>query len=344
MDRIIYTRILPVLLACAALLVFASCGESETETSSSGNITMAFSSPGQEPGDHGYLSYSGTLTVEDGNMTLYELTGVRLMKVSEVIRAQELTGYMGMRYRITRTVSRDAEGIFAGIAEGTREVQTFYLDSADDPIPLFDPESRSYEKGKGVFEWDGDRLISFTGYGPEGEAWVAGNKDVYEYYENGTLKSIRKGDWEHESLYFSEAEYYGEYDPVFALFPFLTAKFHAEYSIDESIPDGYNYDDNPSQYPEEPGTRYLYTADPEGGIGTIIQQKYDDAGWEDDIKIEAVYDSSGNIATLKLYLTHDWPEEPHIQIDFTIPSGMSITFGDLFFPPWKEVIVPFFED
>jgi len=340
------------LLSLILFFPVISCdsGSSNGDGSSSGTITVEISTPGFLPGEYGYQDYTGTLTVEDGNMTEYELTGRRFIGMADRDIVVIGSNYYAMRYKITRTVSREADGLFAGIAEATRELQYFYLETVDEEVPPFDPEGRGYEKGKGEFQWDANRLLSFTGYGMEGEVWIPGSKDVYEYYGNGKLESIRNADWDGESFYFSEAEWYSNYDTTFTDFPSLTWEFYASYEGDDpSIPESYNYATNPNVYDKQYHTQYSYTADSNGRIGTVIQQNYETGiraePWVNELKIEVSYDSSGNVSTVKLYFDDEgWPEDPTMQMDFSIPSGLGLSFEGLFFPPWNEVLFPFFED
>ena len=137
----------------------------------SGNITLKLSTPGLDSDQDGYATGTGTFVVEDGNLDSYEL----------VVKGYDAEdGYSGIRYKITRTKSRDASGFYAGILEGTMEMQIFPLNGIDDEVPAFDSSGDYYSKGKGELVWNENQLTSLTRYNWESGDWVLDDKTAFE--------------------------------------------------------------------------------------------------------------------------------------------------------------------
>lgn len=324
------------LLSIAVVFSLISCtgeGDGGGGGNASGNITLKLSTPGLDSDQDGYATGTGTFVVEDGNLDSYEL----------VVKGYD-DGPSGIRYKITRTKSRDASGFYAGILEGTMEMQYFPLGGIDDEVPAFDSSGDYYSKGKGELVWNESQLTSFTGYDWESGDWALGGKTAFEYYDNGTLKDIREGDYEDPDWFYDDADWYSEYDTTFTNYPTLIYDFGAS-AVQNSIPDGYDYLGNPDLYTKDKDIKYTYTPDSNGRIGTIEEQDWNGSAFENSMEIEITYDSSGNLSIAKIY--YDWDSdnqkwESALQLEFTVPSGLSFTLDNLFFPPWNEIILPFF--
>ena len=326
-----------VLLSIAVVFSLISCtgeGDGGGGGNASGNITLKLSTPGLSSDENGYATGTGTFVVKDGNLDSYEL----------VVKGPDADDeYSGIRYKITRTKSRDASGFYAGILEGTMEMQIFPLNGIDDEVPAFD-SSGDYYKSKGELVWNENQLTSFTGYDWESGDWVLGGKTAFEYNDDGTLKDIREGDYEDPEWFYDDADWYSEYDTTFTNYPTLIYDFGAS-AEQNSIPDNYDYLGNLDSYMKDKDIKYTYYPDSNGRIGTIEEQDWNGSAFENSMKIEITYDSSGNLSIARIY--YDWDSdnqewESALQLEFTVPSGLSFTLDNLFFPPWNDIILPFF--
>ncbi len=175
-------------------------------------------------------------------------------------------------------------------------------------------------------------------------------KAAYEY-EDGKLKSERFYSLNMEMLAiqgeeveFTKAYYYARYDN--ADFPnFQTEVWYYDTQNEGGIPDDYNYEIDPFGIREWSGDiKYEYTpdADDESRVGEYIIYINPD-GWIEDEKIGLTCDESGNLLSVDIYKPFDNEEGwiLDLRLDIVVPENLNFGFGELFFDPWHDLIIPF---
>ena len=351
-----------MLFSIGIILLLMSCAGSSVNSNE--NITIRFTSPGLSSNDDEYIDLTGTLSIENGSMGSYSLIG----KGTDVDDG-EIEHY-GVRYKIKNVNSKgiysglniedekEYKGItnvFEGLNEWIIEWQEFTLNSIDDAVPAFNPDdsnSKFYVKYKLAFSWNGDKLTTITAYDWDSESSTfetdPGSEKKFEYNDDGVLRDMRSsGEYNNGDWFYDEAYWYSSYDETFTNFPILIYEFGATGEQD-SIPDNYDYENNGSEYNKEKDTQYTYTSDSDGRIGTIIEEDWNGETRDYDSKIDITYDSSGNVSSFKIYEydseAENWQNSPSVQLDITVPSGLSFTLGNLFFYPGNMLITALYGD
>lgn len=184
------------------------------------------------------------------------------------------------------------------------------------------------------------------------EEWIIW-KAAYEY-ENGKLKSERFYSLNMEMLAiqgeeveFTKAYYYARYDN--ADFPnFQTEVWYYDTQNEGGIPDDYDYKANKDTLIHDwsGDIKYEYTpdADDESRVGEYIIYINPD-GWIEDEKIGLTYDESGNLLSVDIYKPFysrqglEWILD--LRLDIVVPENLNFGFGELFFDPWHDLIIPF---
>lgn len=316
----------------ALLFFFAGeCGF-EPETPASGNIVIIFSTPGIDTEDDGYLSGSGTLVVEEGDLKSYDLA-IKETEYGEVLE------YWGKRWSFQMAGLWSVQSIFNNITSIDGEEQEFELDDIDDEIPLFGEDSTTWTA---TVTWNDDGTV-------KGVETVSGEeivwKAAYEYYEDGKLKSERIYSMEYGG--FTQAYYYARYDdPDFP--NFQTEVWYYNTNGDGEIHDDYVYEEVPPNWPydESGNVKYAYTPDADDGsrVGEYIIYINSDV-WIEDEKIELTYDESGNLSRVDIYNAYwgevDWEYSLELRLDIVVPENLNFGFIELFFNPWHDLIIPF---
>ncbi|MCK4803300.1 MAG: hypothetical protein KAT88_02035, partial [Spirochaetes bacterium] len=231
MRKKVFISISVFSLIMALFFFFAGeCGfEPETPASpASGDIVIIFSTPGIDKNTDGYLSGSGTLVVEEGDLKSYDLA----------IKETGVEVSWGKRWSFQVTGLMSVKSIFAHITSIDQDEQEFPLDGIDDDIPPFDEWST---KSTTTVTWNDNgtvKEVEIVSGGPI--VWKA----AYEYYENGKLKSERFYSLDQgEVVEFQRAYFYSEYgDPDFP--NFQTEVWYYDTQGDGVIPDDYDYKAN----------------------------------------------------------------------------------------------------
>jgi hypothetical protein len=356
-----YFPIFAIFLLLIALLfsLASTCGTVTDETVEEevvldGSIVLTFSIPGVEKGTDGYFEGTGTLTIENGVPTVYDLetkstsqpvldNGVDKLAVIGLVDS-------AFRSRLTVIDTQPGSGVFDQITKLSFESEQFELESFDDPVPDFQMD-RTYSKDDISFTWGSSGLGEVTVR--SGEPLEVDSKSVYDY-ENGSLRSLRESN---DGIFFKSALYHlYDNDPPFQDLPSELVKYIADMESEHpSIPPDYDYELNDAGYFEVNREQHIYTDDGNGRIGEFVRQFWFDLvaiqNWTNQDRYVFSYDESGSISQADIYRYNTFIRNDEIpsewalvgRIDFSFPEGLpAFSVEELFFGPWGQGIIPFF--
>lgn len=329
------------------IFLFVSCETTGTDesTGASGSIVVTLSTPDIPKGTAGYMEGTGTLVIENGAPVSYEFVGKRQVDYSlfASLAAAPLTNE-AMREKITVTSTTSGSGLFDQFAGATLEMQYYDLASIDDEVPPFDSADSMYDSWTTKLFWTNGLL---TGQEDYDNGAVSGTRK-WEYYQDGTVKSERTSENATGPTILADAEYVPQNDATFTTMP--AEQWHYWTGGSESIPDGYDYENDPSNY-YSGGTgdsKFTYTQDANGRVSQVLVEDGDHTvqSWTNNMRVSITYDDNGSMSSV---VFEAWDAELTKwfnvgKVDFTQPADLPhITIEDFFFGPWRQGILPFME-